>query len=262
MIKFDHVTSGYHGVAIIKNIELSFEEGSITGILGKNGCGKTTLLKTAAGLLKPYQGDVLLDGEPTSKQKSLLLAKRISFLPQLKEIPNMTVWDLVMHGRFPHLGLIKNPQLSDKRIVDHAIERMGLTKYRGDYLKELSGGQQQKAYLAMILAQDTDIVFLDEPTIYLDINHQLEILETIKELKNMGKTIIMVLHDLNSALTYSDRICIMDNGEVISYDTPQAIVDSKIISRIFHVTCTEIPIQNNEKQYIFSLIEKEDTPKS
>jgi len=261
MIKLDHITTGYHGVAIIKNIELTFEKGSITSILGKNGCGKTTLIKTAAGLLMPYQGDVLLEGVPITRIKRSLLARSISFLSQVKEIPNMKVYDLVMYGRFPHLGFSKNPSPHDKGIVENAIDRIGLSKYKYNNLRELSGGQQQKAYLAMVLAQDTDIIFLDEPTTYLDLNYQLEILDTIKELKHLGKTIVMVLHDLNNALAYSDRICIMEDGECVAYNTTQTIIESEVINRIFKVDCTEVPLQNDKKQYIFTLTEKEDTSK-
>lgn len=159
-----------------------------------------------------------------------------------------------MHGRFPYLGFPRIPRDEDKLIVEEAIYMLGIRKYRDKNIKELSGGERQKVYIAMILAQDTDIVFLDEPTTYLDINHQLEILEIVKELKKMGKTVVMVIHDLNSALTYSDNVCLMDKGQVIIYDKPQVVYESKEIEKIFDINCQEVYASNkNERQYVFSM---------
>ncbi len=182
------------------------------------------------------------------------LAKKVSFLPQLRAVPNITVYNLVMHGRYPYLGFSRTPQRLDKEIVENAIENMRLEKYIDKNVQNLSGGQRQKVYLAMVLAQDTDIIFLDEPTTYLDINHQLEILETIKKLKQMGKTIVMVLHDLSSALSYSDRICLMENGEITIYDTPQAVYESREIDRVFNILSTQVAAEDECKtQYVFCL---------
>jgi ABC-type cobalamin/Fe3+-siderophores transport system ATPase subunit len=254
MIKLNNITAGYNKVEIIKNINISFEEGSITSIAGKNGCGKTTLLKTASNLLKPFGGEVTISGRDISSIPNKELAKKVSFLPQLRTVPNITVYNLVMHGRYPYLGFSRTPQKKDKEIVERAIEKMGLNEYIYKNIQELSGGQRQKVYIAMVLAQDTDIIFLDEPTTYLDINHQLEILEIIKNLKKMGKTIVMVLHDLSSALSYSDKICLMENGEVAIYDTPQAVFESKEIDRIFKVSSEQVLVENEALiQYVFYL---------
>ena len=180
MIKLHNITAGYNRVEIIKNINMDFEEGSITSIIGKNGCGKTTLLRTASNLLKPFRGEITIGGQDISRIPNKELAKKVSFLPQLRTVPNITVHNLVMHGRYPYLGFSRTPQKRDKEIVKKAIEHMELDNLINKNVHELSGGQRQKVYLAMILAQDTDIIFLDEPTTYLDINHQLEILEVIK----------------------------------------------------------------------------------
>lgn len=180
-------------------------------------------------------------------------AKVISYLPQNRDIPNIRVYDLVMHGRFPYLGFPRIPANEDKLKVREALYTLGIEKYRNKNIRELSGGQRQKVYIAMVLAQDTDVVFLDEPTTYLDINHQLEILEIVKNLKKMGKTVVMVIHDLNSALTFSDMVCLMDKGGVVIYDKPQAIYESGKIEEIFNVKCHEVGASDKyEKQYIFS----------
>lgn len=251
MISLRNVTAGYDKKEVIKNIDITFEKGTITTIIGKNGCGKTTLLKASSNLLKPIAGKVMLNcvngWSNIYAMKNNQAAKKISFLSQSREAPNISVYSLVMHGRFPYLNFARIPQKKDKILVEEAIEKMGIGKYKNKNIKELSGGERQKVYIAMILAQATDIIFLDEPTTYLDINHQLEILEIIRELKKSGKTIVMVLHDLNCALSYSDKICLMNKGEIVLYDTPKAIIDSKMIDKVFNVSCEEA------KQYVFTL---------
>ncbi|HHT57451.1 ABC transporter ATP-binding protein [Herbinix luporum] len=167
MIRLDKISAGYNKVEIIKNINISFKEGNITSIIGKNGCGKTTLLRTASNILKPFGGEITIGGKDIKSFKNKELAKKLSFLPQIRTVPNITVYQLVMHGRYPHLGFSRTPKNEDKEIVEKAIEDMRLNKYLDKNLQELSGGQRQKVYIAMVLAQDTDIVFLDEPTTYL-----------------------------------------------------------------------------------------------
>ena len=152
------------------------------------------------------------------------------------------------------MGFPRIPRDEDKAKVEHALEKLEVKRFRDKNVAELSGGQRQKVYIAMILAQDTEYIFLDEPTTFLDINHHLEILEIIKELKNMGKAVIMVLHDLNSALSYSDKICIMDRGELVAYGSPQAVYSSGEIERIFNVKCDKVYIEGkSQSQYVFSI---------
>lgn len=254
MIKLKDITAGYNGIEVIKNINISFEKGSITSIIGKNGCGKTTLLKTASKLLKPFSGDIILNGESIYNIPEKKLARKVSFLPQMRNAPNITVYNLVMHGRFPYLGFPRIPQAEDRAMVERAMKKLGIKKYKDKKLRELSGGERQKVYIGMVLAQDTDYIFLDEPTTYLDINHQLEILDIIKELKRMGKAVIMVIHDLNSALSISDKVCLMDRGEIVIFDSPKAVYSSKEIERVFQVKCEEVNMdKKGQSQYIFSI---------
>lgn len=235
MIRLIDVTAGYKGFEVIKNINISFEEGSITSIIGKNGSGKSTLIKTASKLLKPFSGDVLLDGRSVFDIPYKELAKEVSFLPQMRNVPDITVYNFVMHGRFPYLGFARIPRHEDMEIVEGALKALGIDGFRSKYLSELSGGECQKVYIAMVLAQYTNYIFLDEPATYLDIGHQLEMLEIIKGLKKMGKAVIMVVHDLISALEYSDKVCLIDEGEVVAFDTPEAVYKSGEIERVFNV---------------------------
>ena len=205
-------------------------------------------------MLKPFSGDITLDGESIYNIPDKKLARKISFLPQIRNAPNISVYSLVMHGRFPYLEFTRIPKDEDKAIVENALERLGLKKYRNKNVKELSGGERQKVYLAMVLAQDTDYIFLDEPTTYLDINHQLEILDIIKELMNMGRGVIMAIHDLNSALTYSDKVCLLDKGGIVMFDTPEAVYNSREIERVFHVKCDKVYMEEKgQSQYVFSI---------
>lgn len=250
MIRLENICAGYNGVEVIKDIDIQVEEGCITCIIGKNGCGKTTLLKTAANLLKPYRGKVTIGDKDISEFKGKELARKISFLPQIRTVPDISVSGLVMHGRFPYLGFSRTPQKQDKEIVMRSIELMGLTQYTDRNVSELSGGMRQKAYIAMVLAQDTDIIFLDEPATYLDINHQLETLEIIKSLKEMGKTIVMVLHDLGSALSYSDKICLMDEGKAVIHEKAEIVYESKEIDKVFRIRSAKVFAEGKE-QYVF-----------
>lgn len=257
MISLKGVSAGYNNVEIIKDINIDFKKNTITSIIGKNGCGKTTLLKTCSDLVKPYSGKILLNNEVISDMTRNSIAKKMCFLPQVRPIPNITAYNLVMHGRFPYLGFSRIPKKEDISIVDNAIDVLGISGLKDKNLYELSGGERQKVYIAMALAQDTDIYFLDEPITYLDINHQLEILEIIKGLKELGKTIVMVLHDINYSLIFSDMVCLMDKGKVAIYDKPETVVYSGKIDSIFNVSCQEVYVKNksmNDKQYIFKLM--------
>lgn len=251
MIELIDVSSGYNGLNKINNINIKINKGTITSIIGPNGCGKTTLLKAASGLLTPYSGKILLDGISINNIAKKEFAKSVSILPQTRNIPNIIVNSLVMHGRFPYLGFSRRLSRTDREKIEYAMELTGVVDFRNKNLQELSGGERQKVYIAMIVAQDTDIVFFDEPTTYLDINQQFQVMDLINNLNEMGKTIVLVLHDIVQALTHSHKICVMDKGEIKSYGSPEQILEEKVINEVFGVNCKRVDF--NEACYSYYL---------
>ena len=235
MLELKNLSVGYDGRYVIRDVNLSFEPGMIYTIIGKNGSGKSTLLKSCSGLLKPKVGSVLLDGKALSLYPANQRAQKVSYLSQSTSTPNITVERLMAHARFPHLSYPKKLQREDINIIYRALGDMRAQCFVHDSLRELSGGERQRVYLAMQLAQDTDILLLDEPTTYLDIEYQLSLMKLLQKLKAQGKTVIMVLHDLEQALKYSDRIIVIDAGKEIHTGTPEEILNSGILKKVFHV---------------------------
>ncbi|MGH4124746.1 MAG: ABC transporter ATP-binding protein [Clostridium sp.] len=254
MMELMDIHSGYNGLEKIGNINIKIKKGCITSIIGPNGSGKTTLLKVASGLIPPYSGEILLNNIPINSIGKKEFAKKVSILPQIRNATNIIVSSLVMHGRFPYLGFSRKLSIYDREKVEYAMELTGVTKFRGKNLLELSGGERQKVYIAMIVAQDTDVIFFDEPITYLDINQQFQVMELIKNLNKMGKTIVIVLHDIVQALIHSHRICVMNRGEIKSYGTPEEILKKKVINEVFGVVCKRIDIQESSHSYYLSQI--------
>ena len=252
MIELQHIHFSYPGQpALLQDINARFAEKKITTILGPNGCGKSTLLQIACRLLKPSSGQILLRGQDIHTMKSKELARQVALLSQTHRPPEITVEDLVAYGRYPHQKYGQGLSQQDRVIINHALRQVKADDYRERMLGSLSGGQRQRAYIAMALAQDTDIIFLDEPTTYLDINIRFEIMELIRSLNQAGKTIIMVLHDLNLALEYSDYIFLMENGQIRTEGTPQQVIASGLIDEIFHIR-THIFEEDGQTFYQFA----------
>lgn len=243
MLELNGVYAGYYGTVMLKNICLTLKDSKITGIIGPNGCGKSTLLRVTAGLMRPISGSVLLDGKETGEIGRLEFARRVSFLPQVRSVPNMSVSALVMHGRHPYLTYPRRYSAADRRAVLEAMELTGAIKYRDRNLAGLSGGERQKAYIAMSVAQDTDVLLLDEPTTYLDIHHQFEIMELMETLRSRGKLIVIVLHDLNMALRYCDVVAVMQQGEILSCGQTGELCKNGRIDAVFNIQ-TE-PVRSN-----------------
>lgn len=235
----EHVTAGYDNKTILHDISVTIPSNEISIIIGANGCGKSTLLKTMARLIKPTSGQVTLDGKPIHKIPPKQLARVLGLLPQSPIIPEgITVADLVGRGRFPHHTFLKGWTKKDYEAVAEAMEIMNITEFSNCHIDELSGGQRQRVWIAMALAQQTDILFLDEPTTYLDITYQVEILDMLTDLnKKYGTTIVMVLHDINLSARYADHIFALHKGKLVAEGAPAEIITSSLIKDIFGLDC-------------------------
>lgn len=238
----EKVISGYENKVIIQGIELEIPSNKISVIIGANGCGKSTLLKTLAKLIKPSSGEITLDGKAISKIPPKQLARVLGILPQSPVVPEgITVADLIGRGRFPHQSLLSGWSKKDYEAVAEAMEIMKITEFANHDIDELSGGQRQRVWIAMALAQQTDILFLDEPTTFLDITYQVEILDLLTDLnRKYGTTIVMVLHDINLSARYADYIFALQNGQLVSEGKPSDIIKSALVKDIFGLDCTVI----------------------
>lgn len=212
-----NLTVGYDAKPILHDFSYAFRPAQFTALLGANGCGKSTLLKSLAGQLTSQPDSILLDETPLHAWSLPERAKRVAYLPQYPELySDMTVFDLVRYGRFPHQSLRQQWQPEDEQAVAEALAQTGLTDLSQRRMRSLSGGQQQRAWIAMVLAQDAGILLLDEPINHLDLNHQVEIMDLLVDLRLQGKTLIVVLHDLNLASRYADRLVLMKQGALIA----------------------------------------------
>ncbi|WJY27214.1 MULTISPECIES: ABC transporter ATP-binding protein [Sporosarcina] len=238
----DRLQAGYDQKTILKGIDLEIPSGKISVIIGANACGKSTLLKTMARLIKPSAGSVLLDGQPIGSMPSKKLARVLGMLPQSPIVPEgITVADLVGRGRFPHQSLLSGWSAKDYEAVAEAMEIMDITELANRNIDELSGGQRQRVWIAMALAQQTDILFLDEPTTFLDITYQVEILDLLTDLNHKyGTTIVMVLHDINLSARYADYMFALRTGELIYEGTPKQVVTAESMLDIFGMDCMVI----------------------
>ena len=235
MLELKGVSSGYGHQNTVFDISLRFEPGKIHTIVGKNGCGKSTLLKTCAGLLDANTGKIILHERDIKAYAPAERACLVSYLSQSRNAPAISVERLVEHGRYPRLASPRRLNEHDRSIVESSLQRMQVPHLRKKNLSELSGGEQQRVYVAMLLAQDTPVLLLDEPVTYLDVEYQLAFLELMQALKAEGKCIIMVLHDLSLALKNSDIIIAMENGRIVQSASPEAMLSQGTLEKIFHV---------------------------
>ncbi|SCH40302.1 MULTISPECIES: ABC transporter ATP-binding protein [unclassified Romboutsia] len=221
----------------IKNLNINIEKGKITTILGPNGSGKSTLLSLLCGINKVKNGEILIDNLSIKKMKYKDIAKKVATVHQQNSVPNdITVENLISYGRLPHKKFFEKENKNDNDIVKWAINCTGLEKYRNKPVMSLSGGERQRVFISMALAQKPEVLFLDEPTTYLDIYHQIEILELVKSInKDHGITVVMVLHDINQAIKYSHNIVVMRNGCLIKSGNAKNIMDINLLKEVYKV---------------------------
>lgn len=238
----------YEDNLIIENMNLSLPKGEISIIIGANGCGKSTLLKTIARIIKPKKGNIFINGQDVKTRKAKILAKEVAVLPQSPICPDgLTVKELVAYGRFPHQKTIAGLSIHDKEIIDWAIKETGLEEFADRPVESLSGGQRQRAWIAMTLAQETDIILLDEPTTYLDMSYQLEILLLLKKLNEEKKiTIVIVLHELNNACRFAHHIIGLKKGKVICEGKPNDVITNESLKKIYGIDAILQPSQRGE----------------
>lgn len=235
MLQVRNLKVSYGATVIVDGIDLDVPQGGVTTLIGPNGCGKSTLLRATAGLIACDHGTVTLNGVDTAKLKRREIARQLAVLPQTPVAPEgLTVRDLVSRGRHPHQSWLRQASAEDARAVDAVMELTNIAEFADRPLERLSGGQRQRAWIAMVLAQDTPLVFLDEPTTYLDLSHSVEVLSLVRRLADQeGRTVLMVLHDLNLAARYSDQLIVMQRGEVQAVGAPAEVVTESLLSRVF-----------------------------
>ncbi|OZF05005.1 ABC transporter ATP-binding protein [Rhodococcoides fascians] len=235
----ENVTIGYDKRVISENLSVEIPDGKFTVIVGPNACGKSTLLRALSRLLKPEAGTVLLDGKAISSYPAKEVARRLGLLPQTSIAPDgISVADLVARGRYPHQKLIKQWSRDDEAAVVFAMNATGVTELSGRLVDELSGGQRQRVWVAMVLAQQTPLMLLDEPTTFLDIAHQIDLLELCSQLnREQGNTMVAVLHDLNHACRYADHIIAMKDGEVVTSGRPAEVITADLVESVFGLPC-------------------------
>lgn len=241
-LKAENLRLQYNTRLVAENLSLMIPKGSFTAIVGPNACGKSTLLRALSRLLAPKAGHVLLENRDIADYSNRDLARSLAVLPQAPVAPDgITVADLVGRGRFAHQTLLRQWSEEDARAVEKAMQSTGISSLAERRLSELSGGQRQRVWIAMVLAQDTPVLLLDEPTTWLDIVHQVELLDLLSELHCEGRTIVTVLHELNLAFRYADHLVAMRDGEIVGQGAPGTIVTEELINQVFGLNALVIP---------------------
>ena len=252
MIELKNVCAGYEGKTVLKDANVTFEPGKITVLIGPNGCGKSTLLKAVVRINPHTSGNILVNGTSIEELSSAKLAQNVAYLAQNKKAPDISVLKMVLHGRFAYLSYPRKYRPQDIEIAKKALEWAGMTEEAEQIVSKLSGGMQQKVYIAMALAQDADTILMDEPTTYLDVVHQLRLMEMAKQLANEGKAVVMVLHDLTQALRIADKVVVLKSGEIIAQGTAEEVYENGSLQKAFGVEIEKIETKRGEVIWHYS----------
>jgi iron complex transport system ATP-binding protein len=235
------IALGYGDRDVIRGLDVTVPDGRVTMIVGANACGKSTLLRGLARLLRPRGGEVILDGRAMSEMRAIDVARVLGLLPQTPVAPDgITVGDLVSRGRHPHQGWFRHWSAADEAAVARALAATGTADLVDRRVGRLSGGQRQRVWIAMALAQETDLLLLDEPATFLDIAHQVELLDLLADLNRDGRTIVVVMHDLNLACRYADHVIAMKDGAIVAQGPPAEVVDEALIAAVFGLSCAVV----------------------
>ena len=251
ILKTKNICLKYGSKEVIKDLNISITKGEIVSIIGPNGCGKSTILKALSRYLKPSRGKIFLEDRDIHNIDTKKAAKKIAVLPQVRNVPSdFSVETLVSYGRYPHLGFGNRLKKEDFEIIDWAVKKTGIEHVKDRTVGTLSGGEQQRAWIAMALAQKPEILILDEPTTFLDISYQLEILELVRELnQTLNLTIIMVLHNINQAIRYSHKIYVIKEGKVYSHGDSKSLIHKDLLRKVFHIEADVLEDSTNNCPY-------------
>lgn len=249
MIELTNLRAGYPGRTVLEDVTLSFPPGQVLALVGPNGSGKSTLLRTALGLIPKLGGEIRVDGDKLEDLSPRQLAQRAAYLAQSRPVPNITAGRMVLHGRFPYLSYPRRYRPEDHAIAQKALKQADALDLAQRSMPQLSGGQRQKVYLAMALAQDTGTVLLDEPTTYLDVGHQQEVMVTARLLASEGKAVVAVLHDLCLAMRFAHRLAVLDGGRLQGVGTPEELYQSGILDRVFSITLRRVETEDGWRYY-------------
>ena len=249
MIELKNLTVGYGAVPVLSGVDLEFRPGEVLVLAGPNGCGKSTLIRTVLGMQPALGGEIWVDGVQLNDFTSREIAQRMTYLAQSRNVPNITAYRMVLHGRFPYLSYPRKYREEDRRIALESLRRTGALELADRPMNQLSGGQRQSVYLAMALAQDTQTVFLDEPTTYLDVRSQLDVMNTARKLAQQGKAVVLVLHDLCLAMRSADRVAVFGEGRLQCAGTPEEVFESDVLDRVFGVPVRRLATENGWQYY-------------